>query len=167
MNGSYIHLLHLIAFGMVAGTLIPAFILDRKLRAEQDWGRRLYLGGVMRSFGRLAPYNVVLLLITGLGNMYNRYADAPYPWYDETWLVIKLACFAVLAFNALLIVPKIATRRAMLIKSVVDKAGPADADQKFATLGASVTRVFVIQTLLLLAVLLLSVFGPGKHPGVF
>lgn len=167
MNGSFIHFFHIIAFGMVAGTLLPAFVLDRKLRAEQDWGRRLYIGGLMRALGGFAPYTVGLLTITGLGNMYNRFADAPYPWYDETWLLIKLGCFLVLAFNALFVVPKLGMRRAMLIKSVVEKSGPADPDREFAILGAKASRMFLIQTLLLVTVLLLSVFGPGKHPGVF
>jgi len=106
MNGSFNFYLHLIAFGLVAGTIIPSFILDRKLRAEPDWGRKLYIGGLMRAFGAMVPYNVALLIITGLGNMYNRYLGAPYPWYEEHWLVVKLACFVVLAFNALFVVPK-------------------------------------------------------------
>jgi hypothetical protein len=33
--------------------------------------------------------------------------------------------------------------------------------------GSYIHLLHIIQTLLLLAVLLLSVFGPGKHPGVF
>lgn len=105
MNGSYNFLLHLLAFGMVVGVLVPSFILDRKFRAELDWKRKLSIGGIMRTLGAIVPYNVALLTVTGLGNMYNRFLGAPYPWYDEHWLVAKLACFAVLAFNALFIVP--------------------------------------------------------------
>jgi hypothetical protein len=60
----------MMAFGMVAGTLIPSYILDRKLRAEQDWGRKLCIGGIMRTFGAFGPYNVAFLLLTGIGNIY-------------------------------------------------------------------------------------------------
>lgn len=167
MNGSYNFFLHLIAFGMVAGTFIPSFILDRKLRAEQDWGRKLYIGGIMRTFGMFAPYNIGLLIITGLGNMYNRYADAPYPWYEETWVVIKLACFLVIVFNAVFIAPKLGMKRAGLIKSVVDKSAPADAEQQVERCNARVSLLFFVQATLLLAILLLSAFGTGKHPGLF
>ena len=167
MNGSYNFLLHLIAFGMVAGVLIPSFILDRKFRSEQDWKRKLSIGGIMRTFGAIVPYNVALLIITGLGNMYNRYLGAPYPWYEEHWLVAKLACFAVLAFNALFIVPKIGMRRATLVKAIVDQSAPADAEQQIAKYNKKVSLMFLVQTTLLLAILFLSAFGTGKHPGQF
>jgi uncharacterized membrane protein len=167
MNGSYVFLLHIIVFGVVAGTIIPSFVLDRKLRAEQDWGRKLYIGGIMRVFGAFVPYNVALLVITGLGNMYNRYLDAPYPWYDEHWLVTKVALFVVLAFNALFVVPKVGMKRGMLIKAIVDKSAPIDAEQQVEVYNKKISRLFLVQTALLLVILFLSAFGTGKHPGVF
>ena len=167
MNGSYNFLLHLIAFGIVAGTLIPNIILDRKLRSEPDWGRKLYIGGIMRSFGKFSPFTIGLLIITGLGNMYNRFADAPYPWYEETWLVVKLACFLVIVFNVVFIVPKLGMRRATLIKSVVDKSAPADVDQQMERYNRRISILFTVQTVLLLSILVLSAFGTGKHPGQF
>ena len=167
MNGSVNFLLHLIAFGMVVGTLVPSFILDRKLRAEEDWGRRMYIGGIMRAFGAIAPYNVGLLIITGLGNMYNRFVEAPYPWYEEHWLVIKLVCFGVLAFNALLVVPKIGMKRTLLMKSVVEHSAPADAKEQFGRYNKKISLLFAVQSTLLLVVVFLSAFGTGKHPGQF
>lgn len=167
MNGSFSFVLHLIVFGMVAGTLLSNFILDRKLRAEKDWGRRLYIGGLMRTFGALAPYNVILLILTGLANMYNRYLGAPYPWYEEQWLVIKLVCFVVLVFNAMFIVPKIGMKCGMLIKSVVDKSAPANSDAQFAAYNRKVSIIFMVQTTLLLAIVILLSLGTGKHPGQF
>src|SRR5262245_42144468 len=105
MNGSWVHLLHIIAFGLVAATLIPSFILNRKMIAEKDPARKLAIGGIMRIFGSLAPFNVVLLLLTGIGNIYNRFFGAPFPWYVEGWLVWKVCLFGVLAFNGLVFGP--------------------------------------------------------------
>jgi hypothetical protein len=167
MYGSLNFFLHLIAFGLVAGVIIPSFILDRKLRAEQDWGRKLYIGGIMRSLGAIAPYNIALLIITGIGNMYNRTLGFSYPWYEEEWLVIKLACFLVLAINGLFVVSNIGKKRAMIIKSVVDKSDKGDAKEKYESYNKKISLLFLIQTTLLLIILFLSAFGSGKHPGEF
>jgi hypothetical protein len=167
MNGSFNFFLHLIAFGLVMGVLIPSFILDRKLRSEEDWGRKLYIGSIMRTLGAFAPYNIALLIITGLGNMYNRTFGFSYPWYEEEWLVIKIGCFLVLAINALFVVPKIGKGRAMVIKSFVDKSEPGDAKERYASFNKKISLLFLIQTTLLLAILFLSAFGSGKHAGEF
>jgi len=167
MNGSFNFFLHLIAFGLVTGALIPSFILDRKLRAEQDWGRKLYIGSIMRTLGAAAPYNIALLIITGVGNMYNRTFGFSYPWYEEQWLVIKLSCFLVLAINALFVVPKIGKQRAMIIKSFVDKSASIDSEEMYKNLNKKISFLFLVQTTLLLIILFLSAFGSGKHPGEF
>jgi len=167
MNGSYIHIFHLIAFGLVSATLIPGIVLNRKLVAEKDFGRKMQLGGVMRIFGAFALYNVILLLITGVGNIYNRYSGTSVEWYDESWLVIKILLFVVLAINGLFVAPNLMKNRMMIIKSLADKTASADAEQKLAGCDRKVSFFFLIQAVLLLAVLYLSVFGPGKHPGMF
>jgi len=167
MNGSYIHILHLIAFGLVSATLIPGIVLNRKLVAEKDFGRKMQIGGVMRIFGAFAVYNVILLLITGIGNIYNRYSGTSIAWYSESWLVIKIILFAVLALNGLFVAPRLMMGRMMIIKSMADKTAAADAEQKLSGCNRKVSLFFLVQAVLLLAVLYLSVFGPGKHPGLF
>jgi hypothetical protein len=167
MNGSYIHIFHLIAFGLVSATLIPGIVLNRKLVAEKDLGIKMQIGGVMRIFGAFALYNVILLLITGIGNIYNRYSGTNIAWYSESWLVIKIILFAILAINGLFVAPKLMMGRMMIIKSIADKTASADAEQKLSSCDKKVSLFFLVQAVLLLAVLYLSVFGPGKHPGVF
>lgn len=167
MNGSFIHFLHIITFGMVAATLVPSFMLDRRLRAEPDWGKKLQIGGLMRMFAAFGPWNVVFLILTGIGNIYNRFLGAPYSWYEEPWLVIKICLFAVVAFNALMIAPKLGMKRAGVIKSLADKSASTGAEATYAQLNSKIRLLFIVQTVLLLGILYLSVFGPGKHPGVF
>lgn len=167
MNGSYIHIFHLIAFGLVSATLIPGIVLNRKLVSEKDFNRKLQIGVVMRIFGSFALYNVILLLITGVGNIYNRYSGTSIAWYDENWLVIKIILFVVLAINGLFVAPNLMKHRMMIIKSLADKTASADAEQKLSGCDNKVSLFFLVQAVLLLAVLYLSVFGPGKHPGAF
>lgn len=167
MSGSFIHILHLIAFGLVSATLIPGIVLNRKLVAEKDFSRKIQLGGIMKIFGAFGPYNVILLLLTGIGNIYNRYHGTEIAWYTESWLVIKIALFVVLALNALLVAPILMKNRMVLIKSLADKTAQEGAEQKLSGYNTKVMIFLLVQTILLLAVLYLSVFGPGKHPGLF
>jgi len=167
MNGSYIHLVHLIAFGLVMATLIPSFVLDRKLRAEPDWGKKLQIGGLMRVFGMFAPVNIMLLLLSGIGNIYNRFLGSPDPWYDEHWLLTKLGLFVIIIFNAILVAPRLGMKRAMVIKALAEKKDDGGGNEAYAALNKKITILFAVQSLLLLGILWLSVFGPGKHPGVF
>lgn len=55
----------------------------------------------------------------------------------------------------------------MLIKSIVEKSAPANAKQQFAAQNKKVSMLFLVQSTLLLIIVLLSAFGPGKHPGQF
>jgi hypothetical protein len=167
MSGSYVFLLHIIAFGMLTGAFIPSYLLDRKLRAEQDWGRKMYIGGIMRTFGLFTPITASLLLLTGIGNIHNRLLGAPYEWYQEGWLVAKIILFVILAFNGLFFSRKFSMGRMMLIKAVADKNAPADAEQRIASYNKKISWLFLVQTLLLLAILYLATFGSGKHPGDF
>lgn len=167
MSGSIVHILHLIAFGLVSATLLPVIVLNRKLVAETDFGRKMQIGGVMRIFASFGPYNVILLLLTGIGNLYNRFHGTEVAWHSESWLVIKIILFAILALNALLVAPGLMKNRMMLIKSFVDKTAPEGAEQKLTGYNTKVMLFLFVQTVLLLAVLYLSVFGPGKHPGSF
>ena len=166
MGYSYNFLLHLIAFGFVSAAVIALFVLNRKLCAEQDWGKKLYIGGIMRSFAMSAHYTVTVLLLTGLGNMVNRYGLGS-TWPEETWLTMKIVLFVILAVNALSVGPRMTKKRTMLIKSVVENNGPGNAEELLTKQNKTISIFLYIQAALLLTIVVLSVFGDGKHPGIF
>ena len=166
MTHSYIFLLHLIAFGFSSATLIALFILHRKLCAEQNWEKKLYIGGIMRLFVVFGPYVIALLLLTGFGNMANRYGLGA-PWPQETWLTVKIILFVIMTFNALYIGPRINLKRAMLIKSVVENNGPENAEALLTKRNKTISIFLYVQAALLLGIVVLSAFGSAKHPGIF
>jgi len=166
MPHSYNFLLHIIAFGFSSAIIISMFILHRKIVSEQDWGRRFYVGGIMRAFATIGPYLVAVLLLTGFGNMVNRYGVGV-PWPQETWLMVKIILFVILSFNNLYIGPRISIRRAALIKSVVDKKGPENADELWKKHNKAILIFLYVQAAILLCIVILSAFGSGKHPGMF
>jgi putative copper export protein len=167
MNGSWAHLLHLIAFGFVGATLIPGIILNRALIAEKDPSRKIAIGATMRKFSAFAPFNIILLILTGIGNIYNRYLGAPSAWYEEGWLVLKLCLFAAIVLNALFVAPALGKGRMGLIKQMAEGKAGGRAAEQLQRLDRKSTILFIIQTTLVLGILWLSVFGSGKHPGVF
>jgi heme/copper-type cytochrome/quinol oxidase subunit 2 len=127
----------------------------------------MYIGGLMRTFAMFTPIIAALLLLTGIGNIHNRLLDAPYSWYDEHWLVAKIILFVILAINGAVVGRKLAMGRMMLIKSIADKNPAADAEQRIAGYNRKISLLFLVQTILIIAILYLATFGSGKHPGEF
>lgn len=167
MNGSYIHLIHLLGFGTLVTMLISGIILDIKFRKENDWGLKLYLSGIMKTFGMISPFVAVIMLITGIGNIHNRLSGSDIAWYQEGWLVAKIICFAILVINGGANGPRLSKNRTMLVKAIKDKTAPPDAERKLQGYNRQITLFYIVQAVLLFAVVYLSVFGTGKHPGAF
>lgn len=166
MTHSYNFLLHILAFGFSSAALIAFFILNKKMNSEPDWDRKLYIGGIMRMFASFGPYIVIILLLTGIGNMMNRYGLGGV-WPHETWLEVKIVLFIILSLNAIYIAPRINAKRAMLIKSAMDNKRPENFEQLLSKQNRRITLFLYIQALLLLSIVVLSAFGSGKHPGMF
>ncbi|MDD8017833.1 MAG: CopD family protein [Bacteroidota bacterium] len=166
MTGSFNFFLHLIVFGSVVGVFVSLYILEYKTRIEKEWERKLFIGGIMRTIASITPFNILLLAITGFGNMVNRYGLNS-PWPQEQWLMVKIVLFVILSANALYVGPHLNMNRARLIKSVAENSAPVDVDKQFALHNKKISLFLLIQTVLLLAIVLLSVFGDGKHPGIF
>ncbi|HXG38345.1 MAG TPA: hypothetical protein VNL36_06220 [Bacteroidota bacterium] len=166
MSGSYMFFLHLVTFGLASALLTANIILERKLRAEPDWGKKLYIGGIMKTFSIISPIAIGLFLLTGIGNIHNRYVEAPEAWYTEGWLVAKVILFGILATNGLVFGPKLAGKRMPLIKAIGDKTASPDAEQQLKGLNNQVSLFIMVQLILFLSILFLSTFGGAKHPGV-
>lgn len=136
------------------------------MNGEPDWDRKLYIGGIMRLFASFGPYVVVVLLLTGVGNMMNRYGLGGV-WPRETWLEVKIVLFIILSINAIYIAPRINAKRAMLIKSAIDNKRPENFEQLLSRQNKTISLFLYLQATLLLSIVVLSAFGSGKHPGMF
>lgn len=136
------------------------------MNSEPDWDRKLYIGGIMRLFASFGPYVVVVLLLTGVGNMMNRYGLGGV-WPRETWLEVKIVLFIILSINAIYIAPRINAKRAMLIKSAIDNKRPENFEQLLSRQNKTISLFLYLQATLLLSIVVLSAFGSGKHPGMF
>jgi uncharacterized membrane protein SirB2 len=158
---------HLLGFGLAVTTLVASYVLERKFRSEQDLNLKLYVGGLARTMGLLSPFAVLLLLITGIGNIFNRYAGTSTSWYQEGWLVAKIIFFVILTLNGMIYGPKISRSRTKLLKSLQENSAPAGAEKTLASLNHQLILFYLVQSVLLLIIVYLSLLGTGKHPGAF
>ena len=167
MSGSLNFILHLIGFAMVSTSLLAGWIVERRVRHEQEMPVKLAMLRVNRSVGLLTPFAAILMLVTGTINIMNVYPVNPNVWYSQGWLMAKVILFAFLLVNGAIFGPVISRRRSKLIHAKSENTAPADADKTIRIYDKNITTFYLVQTLLLLVIIYLSVYGGSKHPGVF
>lgn len=156
---------HLIAFGLLVTTVFSGFVLDRKFRKESDHRQRLTIAGISRTIGLLSPVAAVLLLVSGIGNIHNRLIGPEMSWYSEGWLVAKIVVYVIMVLNGMVYGPRLTRGRLKLLSAMAEQSAPPNADATLRSFNRQLTMFYFVQTLLLLLVLYISVFGSGKHPG--
>lgn len=166
MKGSINFIFHLIGFGLVFTALLGGWIIERRIRAEKDWNQKLYVGRISRRFGLLSPIASIVMLLTGIVNIFNLYNGNINLWYAEGWLIAKIILFAFLLINGAIFGPILIRRRTKLMQGIAEKATIEDAEINFKILSKSITTFYLVQFLLLIIILCLSVAGGGKHPGI-
>ena len=166
MRFSINFLFHLIGFGLVFTALLGGWIIERRIRAEKNWDQKIYVGKIGRRFGLLSPFASVVMLLTGIVNIFNLYNDNINLWYNEGWLIAKIILFAFLLINGAVFGPILSRRRTKLMQGIIAKTAPEDAESTFIVLSKSMTTFYLVQFLLLIIILCLSVAGGGKHLGI-
>ena len=166
MRGSINFVFHLIGFGLVFTALLGGWIIERRIRAESNLDQKLFIGKISRRFGLLSTIASIVLLLTGIGNLFNLYNGDINLWHIEGWLIAKIILFAFLLFNGAIFGPILVRRRTKLIQSITEKTGTEDAESTVKILSKSISTFYLVQFLLLIIILFLSVVGGGKHPGI-
>ncbi len=165
MHGSFSIFLHLIGFGFLCTGLLGGWIVERRIRKESDWGIKLTMLKASRALGLLTPVAAVIMLFTGIWNILNLYPTEPSLWLTQGWLVAKVILFAFLLVNGALFGPIISRKRAALIRTLHEGNASDEAEQTVRIFSKNLTTFYLVQTLLLLVILSLSVFGGGMTPG--
>ena len=167
MRVSINFIFHLIGFGILVTSLLGGFIVERKLRGQSDFNLKIYTASLSRAIGLLSPIAALLLLLTGIGNIQNRFSGTDISWYNEGWLVAKIVLYALMVLNGVIYGPRLTRSRLKLIKAQSDDNAPPNADAAMKSYNTQITLFYLVQTLFLILILYLSVFGSGKHPGAF
>jgi putative copper export protein len=166
MNGSINFLFHLLGFGIIFTALFGGWLLERRIRAEKDSNQKLFIVKISRRFGLLSPVASVVMLLTGIINIFNLYNGNIHLWYSEGWLIAKIILFAFLLVNGSIFGPVLIRRRTKIIQGVIEKTRPEDTESDLSIINKSISTFYLVQFLLLLIILYLSIAGGGKHPGI-
>jgi hypothetical protein len=167
MTGSFNFFFHIIAVGLLFVVIVGGWLIHRKIVKEKNFRLKLYVSTSGRVVGLLSPFVTVLLLVTGIGNIYNRYLGTDLHWYSEGWLVAKIIFFAIAIVNGAIFGAMLAKKRTVLLQSFDQQNPPANADSVLKVFNRQFSWHYAVQFLLLAIIILLSTFGSGKHPGRF
>ncbi|MEX1140484.1 MAG: hypothetical protein WEB33_05380 [Bacteroidota bacterium] len=167
MSGSFVFLLHLVGFSLVSALVIAGWILNSRFVNEKDLTLKLYVGGLSRVFSFISPLAALLLLVSGIGNIYNLYYGTTVAWYEQGWLVIKVVLFGVMLVNGLIFGPIMSKKRMKVVQEMTEVGANDDNTKILDSLNSQMRWFFLVQSVLLLGILFFSAFGTSKHPGYF
>ena len=165
MRVSIAFLIHLIGFGILAGTLVAGYLLDSRFRKEQDLGLKVYTASLARRIGLLSPLAAGLLLLSGIGNIINDYGTSDLHWYDQGWLVAKLVLFTIMVLNGSIYGPRLTRGRLKLTQAQLDQPAEPNTAGRIQSYNRQIVLFYIVQSIILLLILFLSLFGTAKHPG--
>ena len=99
MQGSINFIFHLFGFGLLITALIGGLMLEMQFRSEREIKQKIFITSIIKKFGILSPFVSLLMLATGIGNMYNMYGHSFHFEAIPAWLTAKIIFFAVLLVN--------------------------------------------------------------------
>lgn len=165
-------LLHFIGLGLLVTTMLGGFLMHRQYRKAPDLRAKALILKTARPFGLLSPIGMLLMLVTGIGNMHgigigivqtiigsrNLLFTQSVEGIDFWWLSAKLVFFAV-AFVAGIVLGIFAKKRGTLVHAMsLGDAGP-DAGERLGLYDTILTAGHIIMPVLMITILYLSVYG--------
>jgi hypothetical protein len=166
LTGSLSDFLHIIAVGFIFALIVGGWTFNRRIVKEKDINLQLYVSRWAGNMTLLWPIVVLLLLITGIGNIYNDYLASNIIWYSEGWLVAKLISFVILVVNGLAFGGLLGRKRTALLQSISEQQAPENADSMLKNFNRQFAWHYLVQFLLVAVIIFLSIFGSGRHSGV-
>jgi hypothetical protein len=148
-------LLHIIGVGLIFASLLGGLAIHFRFLGSRDWIARAATLPVAKTIGLFSPAGVIVLLLSGIGNIAALSLLHPMPF----WLHLKLSIFLVLValgvWSAIL-----ARKRAGRIVALASGNPPPDTELKLRSNEALISSVYLVQALLTLAVVAISVIKP-------
>jgi hypothetical protein len=148
-------LFHIIGVGLIFASLLGGLVIHFRFLGSRDWTSRASILPVAKTIGLFSPAGVVVLLLSGIGNIVALSLTNPMPF----WLHLKLSIFLVLVvlgvWGAVL-----ARKRAGLIVSLASGNSIPDAEKKVRSNDTMISSVYLVQGLLTLGIVALSVIKP-------
>jgi uncharacterized membrane protein SirB2 len=147
---------HFIGLGLISASLVGGWILNNQYKRATDWKVKLAAVQSLRPIGLLSPISIAILLLSGIGNMEMEGLGL----FSATWLSAKLFLFLIAVVTGVIFGGK-ASRRAKLVAQIAGGKGPEDAEPAIRALDRQQQLFYVLNSVLILAILILSIAKPG------
>ena len=147
-------LFHFLGFGLLMTTAVAGFIINSQYRKADNLQSKSTILRTMRPLGLLSPLGILIMLITGIGNMHALGVGL----FTLGWLSYKIVFFAIAAISGIIFGLQSKKRGALVSKMAAGNA-PADADRLLKAYDQQVSLSYIVMPLLLLLILWLSVYG--------
>ncbi len=145
---------HFIGFGLVVTLNVAGFILNRQYKKAPDLLQKGAILRALRPLGLLSPVAIVILLVTGIGNMH----ALGYGLLEAGWLTAKIIFFAMAAVSGILLGIK-ARKRGQLVQSLIAGNAPANANEQLAELDRQISLAYLVMPLLTIIIVYLAIYG--------
>ena len=156
--GQLLLLVHFLGFGLLFSTLVAGWILHGQYKNAKEFSTKAVILRSLRPIGLLSPIGILLMLITGIGNMHVRGLGL----FSEAWLSTKIVVYAIASINGIVFGAR-AGKRGKLIGLMADGSAPQGTDKSVDALDRQLRLFYIIQFVLLLIILTLSIVKPGRY----
>jgi uncharacterized membrane protein len=143
---------------LLFSTLVAGWMLHGQYKKATDFSTKAMVLRLLRPIGLLSPVGILLMLLTGIGNMHVRGLGL----FTESWLSAKIVVFVIAMINGLVFGAR-ARKRARLISQMADGSAPHGTDGTINVLDKQMRLFYIIQFVLLLIILTLSIVKPGRY----
>ena len=147
-------LFHFLGFGLLMTTVVAGLIINGQYRKAADLQSKATILRTMRPIGLLSPLGILIMLITGIGNMHALGVGL----FTLGWLSVKIMFFAIAAISGIILGIQ-SKKRGALVGLMAAGNAPAKAEELLKSYDRQVNLSYLVMPLLLLIILWLSVYG--------
>ncbi|MEI7673694.1 MAG: hypothetical protein WCK00_16440 [Deltaproteobacteria bacterium] len=155
MELSFTLLLHMIGLGMLFTAVIGGWILNMQYQKADDWKTRAIILKSLRPIGLLSPIAVLVMLISGIGNMHATHVGI----FTERWLTLKILFFTASAGLGIY-AGILGAKRGKLVARIAGGTAAEGSEKNAGELASQQKMLGFTQFALLFVILVLSLFKP-------
>lgn len=130
------------------------YILNRQYKKAPDLKSKAAILKMMRPIGLISPIAILIMLITGIGNMHAIGLGI----FDTQWLIAKTGFFAT-AVVCGTIFGMLSRKRAALVQLMADDNPPTDAEGLLKGYDTQVSLFYFVMFTLTITIVWLSIYG--------
>ena len=147
-------LFHFLGFGLLVTLNVAGFILNRQYKKAQDFQTKAIILRSLRPIGLLSPVAVIIMLITGIGNM----QILGYGLLTVGWLTAKIIFFAIAVISGALF-GVVMQKRGKLVQQIATGQAETNATERLQGYDKQISLFHIVMPILLLIIVWLAIYG--------